>query len=185
MFCGIRLLCSLFRKSIIKLSTSTLIYFSESIDSSRSFSSGAIAGTVITVVLVAVSIPVIVLILILFVRWRRRRVNRADDSDSGSIDASAPSQPKVYKRLRDLGNTELKQLGIALGLKYAHINRMAEEALCNRIIQAWLRKDDDVLKISGKPSWEGLTKALEDIGMKGIADDIRRAEKLKVSYELY
>lgn len=43
------------------------------------------------------------------------------------------------------------------------------------MVSAWLRKDDNVLKWSGPPSWNSLQDALEACGHTGIASKIAEA----------
>ena len=38
---------------------------------------------------------------------------------------------------------------------------------------AWLNREDQVLEKSGEPTWSRLVDALEKIGQRGIAEDIR------------
>lgn len=47
------------------------------------------------------------------------------------------------------------------------------ENFCLKLISAWLREEDEVSERSGKPSWESLAKALEEIGQNGIARSIK------------
>ena len=43
---------------------------------------------------------------------------------------------------------------------------------------AWLRRQDDVLKRTGEPTWLTLIHALKDIGQNGVAEDILK-EKIQ------
>ena len=72
--------------------------------------------------------------------------------------------------LNDLNKQEVIKVGLALGLCYSKMRRMDS---IEDIIAAWLRKDDNVCKASGNPSWVSLTKALDANGHTGIADTIR------------
>ena len=39
---------------------------------------------------------------------------------------------------------------------------------------AWLNKEDSVLHKSGEPTWSRLVEALEKVGQKGIAEEIKK-----------
>ncbi len=45
------------------------------------------------------------------------------------------------------------------------------------MVAAWLRREDNVLKASGNPTWKSLIKALETVGQKGVAEYIRKVNK--------
>ena len=66
----------------------------------------------------------------------------------------------------------LIQLGVALGLNYPKLTRMKQ--LSEDIVAGWLRGEDYVLKMSGKPTWVNLVRVLERTGQRGIAEDIKR-----------
>ena len=76
--------------------------------------------------------------------------------------------------LRKLGNEELISVG-KLGLAYNHLKSMPQKSLCDEMVHAWLRRDDNVVQT---PSWENLAIALEATGFKGIAADIRKVSAL-------
>lgn len=81
--------------------------------------------------------------------------------------------PIVVKRfLKQLAPSEIRSLGLELGLRLPHLKRMNDDL--DEMIHCWLREDDDVYETSGIPSWENLVKALEEAGFKGVAADIRR-----------
>ena len=65
-------------------------------------------------------------------------------------------------------------MGLELGLSLSKLRGM--EMIPEDIIAKWLIADDDVLKISGSPSWNGLVTALEKIGHNGIAYEIRKSK---------
>ena len=80
----------------------------------------------------------------------------------------------VDKYLHNIPSSGLVQLGLELGLKYNRLRRLkSTENFCLNLISSWLREEDEVSERSGEPSWEGLAKALEEIGQKGIARNIR------------
>ena len=78
---------------------------------------------------------------------------------------------KVCKCLKALNNEQLRELGTALGLDYAHLQRM--NTLPGDMVDAWLKCMDNVLK-SDPPSWTSLIKALESINQAGVASTIRK-----------
>ena len=45
------------------------------------------------------------------------------------------------------------------------------------VVSAWLQKQDNVLKISGKPTWYTLVTALQRVGQSGIAATIIREKE--------
>ena len=82
---------------------------------------------------------------------------------------------EVANYLRTLPNGEVTRLGLALGLTYPKLKNMLH---CpDDMVDAWLRKEENVLEKSGRPTWTSLVKALRGIGQEGIAQDI---EKVKI-----
>ena len=77
---------------------------------------------------------------------------------------------RVAKFLENLDKKDLKKLGGALGLSYPKLKNM--DPLCEEMVAAWLNKEDDVIELSGEPSWESLKAALREIGQTGLADII-------------
>ena len=69
---------------------------------------------------------------------------------------------------------QLIRLGTALGLKYPHLQRM--QILPDDMVAAWLNIEDEVMDISGIPTWSSLIKALEDTDQKGVASRIRKGK---------
>ena len=80
---------------------------------------------------------------------------------------------KVCKSLKALNNEQLRELGTALGLDYAHLQRM--NTLPGDMVDAWLKRMDNVLK-SDPPSWTSLIKALESMNQGGVASTIRKGK---------
>ena len=78
---------------------------------------------------------------------------------------------QVCSYLKDMEDKHLIELGGALGLSYTKLTRMNH--LPAEMIAAWLRAEDDVQVTSGPPSWDGLVKALRDIGQAGIASKFK------------
>ena len=77
---------------------------------------------------------------------------------------------EVTEYLEILLPQDLIRLGGALGLKYSNVKMM--NPLCGDMVLAWLNQQDNVMKKSGKPTWESLMKALRTIGQEGLAQKI-------------
>ena len=73
--------------------------------------------------------------------------------------------------MKELPPSELKNLGGALGLSYATLEKMT--GFPEEMVAAWLRRKDYVLKRSGEPTWNTLASKLEEIGQTGAAEDIK------------
>lgn len=80
----------------------------------------------------------------------------------------------MHQSLKELPSLDIKNLGCALGLSYTKLEKMKDPL--NDTIAAWLRKEDYVLKRSGKPSWKTLVCKLKEIGQNGIAEMINAKE---------
>ena len=78
----------------------------------------------------------------------------------------------MKRYLKHVDNTGIINIGVNLGLDYIRLKNVREDVM-NEMISRWLRKDDNVTKTTGRPSWQSLAKALEDEGYTGVADDIR------------
>lgn len=86
-------------------------------------------------------------------------------------------QFKITKSLHGLGNDELTDLGLALGLEYGNMKRMSpNKSFIREMLASWLNKEDNVMTASGEPSWNSLVKALEDIDQHGTAQKIRKGK---------
>ena len=79
---------------------------------------------------------------------------------------------EVNRYLMDLDNEQIVQLGLALGMNYAKLKRM--RSLPGDMVAAWLRREDDVLEVSGVPTWKVLSEALKDTGQTGLAMKIQQ-----------
>lgn len=84
---------------------------------------------------------------------------------------------EITKYIKDISEEQLKKLGGALGLLYPTLNKMKD--LLHDMVAAWLLRQDDVREKSGEPTFESLAKALEEIGHKGIACDVREQKHAK------
>ena len=82
---------------------------------------------------------------------------------------------------KDLGQTEIYNLGITLGLKQPHVKEIRDsDTFKDDVIAAWLeQKEDQVTKRGIKPTWETLAKALrhDRVDQIGVAEKIE-TEKL-------
>ena len=79
---------------------------------------------------------------------------------------------EISSCLLDLDDQQIVQVGLALGMNYAKLKRM--RSLPGDMVAAWLRREDDVLEVSGVPTWKALTKALKDNGQTGLAMKIQQ-----------
>ena len=85
-----------------------------------------------------------------------------------------PTHAVVKRFLKHLANTDIRNVGVNLGLSFTRLKNFREESVLDDTISSWLRKDDDVTETSGSPSWQSLVKALEDEGYTGVAANIRK-----------
>ena len=72
----------------------------------------------------------------------------------------------------DLDDQQIVQVGLALGMNYAKLKRM--RSLPGDMVAVWLRREDDVLEVSGVPTWKVLSEALKDMGQTGLAIKIKQ-----------
>ena len=79
---------------------------------------------------------------------------------------------EISHYLGDLDNEQIVQVGLALGMNYAKLKRM--RSLPGDMVAAWLRREDDVLEVSGVPTWKALAEALKDNGQTGLAMKIQQ-----------
>ena len=79
---------------------------------------------------------------------------------------------EISHNLMDLDNQQIVQVGLALGMNYAKLKRM--RSLPGDMVAAWLRREDDVLEVSGLPTWKVLSEALKDTGQTGLAMKIHQ-----------
>ena len=74
---------------------------------------------------------------------------------------------KISSYLMDLDNEQIVQVGLALGMNYPKLKKMC--SLPGDMVAAWLRREDNVLEVSGVPTWKALSEALRDVGQTGLA----------------
>ena len=101
------------------------------------------------------------------------------------IHAAIDDHLEVTDYLLDFGQTDIHNLGLALGLYHPHLKSMSNpHTFREDVIAAWLQKEDQVTK-RGVPTWETLAKALRHprVNQTGVAEKIE-ADKLIVSQEL-
>ena len=90
---------------------------------------------------------------------------------------------EINRHLMDLDNEQIVQVGLALGMNYAKLKRM--RSLPGDMVAAWLRREDDVLEVSGVPTWKVLSEALKDIGQTGLAMKIQQKHQHGMYYMYY
>ena len=96
------------------------------------------------------------------------------------------SEHTVPKYLHDIPSEDLVELGHTLGLRYNKLRRFkSTENFCLNLVSAWLREEDEVSERSGKPSWESLAEALEEIGQNGIARTIRDNNNIIANHQFF
>ena len=84
------------------------------------------------------------------------------------------NEHSIDRYLHIIPSEDLVRLGGVLGLTYPKLKQLeSTKNFCLNLISAWLREEDEVSQRSGKPSWESLAKALEEIGQNGVARTIR------------
>ena len=75
--------------------------------------------------------------------------------------------------LNRIDAAKVVKLGVELGLNFTSLkNNMNSGTFVNDTIHAWLQKEDDVME-RGKPTWKTLVKALNSVGQRGIAAEIK------------
>ena len=90
--------------------------------------------------------------------------------------------PRVVPFLEHMDNDQLIALGCQLGLSYCGLKRMETGDLLREMVAAWLRREDNVILLSGTPSWNSLVAALEKIHQNGIAFEIKAGKSIDFRY---
>ena len=85
-----------------------------------------------------------------------------------------PTHTAVKQFLNHLKSTEIRNVGVNLGLSFRKLKSIREEDIPDETISRWLREDDDVTETSGHPSWQSLVQALEEAGYNGVVANIRK-----------
>ena len=88
---------------------------------------------------------------------------------------------EIIGYLDEVASTNFYHLGLCLGLRHSSIkDMMHSETYQADMIAAWLRREGDVHKRSGIPTWRSLVKALKNnqVGQKGIARKISRDKNI-------
>ena len=75
----------------------------------------------------------------------------------------------ICEALKDLDRSHFTELGGALGLSHSTCGKFST---VDDLVASWLRREDDVLKRSGEPTWSSLADTLQKIGQTGISRDI-------------
>ena len=76
--------------------------------------------------------------------------------------------------LQEIETVKLIELGQCLGLNRMRLKRSGSKELIGDLVTSWINRDDRVLEKSGLPTWRSLAKALQDVHMTGISEDIQR-----------
>lgn len=89
-------------------------------------------------------------------------------------------QDAIFQHLQHLTNQELLILGSNLGLYYPY---MQNTTRLNEMVSHWLNGEDNVLDVSGLPSWASLAKSLRKSRLHDLADAIENAHSDSVSQQ--
>ena len=84
---------------------------------------------------------------------------------------------EILPYVKNIGDEDLRRLGLALGLYLPTLKRMRN--LPEDLTGAWLNREENVLKTSGEPTYERLAVAMEEIGQTGMALDVRDQKHAK------
>lgn len=84
------------------------------------------------------------------------------------------AQREVYPFLKDLETVKLIELGGALGLNIAQLQKSSPKELAMDLCTSWLREDYEVQDASGSPTWRSLVKGLREVDANGVANKIEK-----------
>lgn len=84
------------------------------------------------------------------------------------------SHYKITPYLKTIKTEDLVDLGAALGLNRVKLKNTHPNELVGELISSWIRKDNEVLSVSGEPTWRVLAKKLKEVGKNGVAQDIQK-----------
>ena len=87
---------------------------------------------------------------------------------------------QVVGYLQEIGTDKLIDLGLTLGLSRMDLKRSLPKELVGDLVTSWIRRDNDVLDVSGAPTWRSLAKALLRVKLTGISLDIQRDFKFEL-----
>ena len=94
---------------------------------------------------------------------------------------------EVRKFTDDLNQREVEDLGLALGLYKNTFHKMSQQTIHGVTIEAWLKKQDNVIGTSGTTTWRALAKGFQAVEQHGCVEKIRRGKyslAIHVSYSL-
>ena len=74
-----------------------------------------------------------------------------------------------------MDDRQIRYVGGALGLAFSTLDKMKE--VPSEVAAAWLLRQDNVMILSGEPTWRSLVFALRKEGHEGTARDIEDKEK--------
>lgn len=80
----------------------------------------------------------------------------------------------ILAYLEELTKKQQLKVGVMLGLSHSRLMRMSDDTLLVDMVHAWLQREDDVIEWSGLPTWDRLAEALQELGHKNIALDIKQ-----------
>ena len=89
---------------------------------------------------------------------------------------------EVTEYLLPLSKTQMYHLGRSMGLSHFKLqDKMDSSLFKDEVVAAWLRREDDVEKRAGLPSWRSLVRALREqrVGQNGIAGMISRDKRVQ------
>ena len=79
---------------------------------------------------------------------------------------------QICKFLKDLRPLDITKIGTSLGLKYSKLSGLVADKLPHEMVEWWLNKGDNIIEVSGTPTYKSLIKALRENGFNGHAKNI-------------
>lgn len=89
------------------------------------------------------------------------------DTISHTLPLTLQHHTKISQYLTSFNSKELTDIGMKLGL-----TNITEDEIPDEMVYSWLKKNDDVMKTSGVPTWNSLITALKKCGYTWQAIDI-------------
>ena len=83
---------------------------------------------------------------------------------------------EVRKYTNDLNQQEVEDLGSVLGLYKKTFNKTSPQTIHKDTIEAWLKKQDDVIKNCGTTTWRALAKGFQAVKQHGYVEKIQRGK---------
>ena len=82
--------------------------------------------------------------------------------------------PQICKFLKDLTPEDIAKIGTSLGLEYCKLSGLLADKLPHQMVEWWLGKRDNVMEVSGTPTYKSLIDALRENGFNGHANNIEQ-----------